>query len=399
MNASFIRRKIWVYLPFVFLLNKVIAQTNVLPTTGNVGIGITSPSVPLHIQGASGTPLLRIGDGTYHSDFKQDGYHTVLEGSSRVYINWGSAPNRSSIIMEAASNQRKFYLSGTYGATMNGWGGLSVGHNEKFGFYTIGATGKYEAIGSFRVDNNFWGLTFSTRNQGNNIEAARFSTPGNLLIGTTADNGKKLQVNGDIFLSPANPFIYFRDQNNYIHQGDNSFLLFSSNAEIAIKQEAALPITNLLVNPQSSFRISKNGSEDIFKVNYAGNVGIGTTNPTEKLSVNGTILSKKVKVTQTGWPDFVFLPTYDLPTIPFLKSYIATHKHLPNIPSEKEIIENGHDLGEMNKKLLQKVEELTLYIIDLNDKFDAVKRSQELQEEELKYLKRIVKELSDRKAK
>jgi hypothetical protein len=99
-----------------------------------------------------------------------------------------------------------------------------------------------------------------------------------------------------------------------------------------------------------------------------GNVGIGTTTPKAKLAVYGDILATKVKVTQTGWPDYVFEDDYHLPDLSGLEQYIATHKHLPGIPSAKEISSDGLDLGDMNKKLLRKIEELSLYIIRLDKK-------------------------------
>lgn len=109
-------------------------------------------------------------------------------------------------------------------------------------------------------------------------------------------------------------------------------------------------------------------------------VGVGTNSPSYKLDVNGTsrftqkmiveddIESKKVKVTATpgSVPDYVFKPDYELRSLPELESYIKTNSHLPNVPSAKEIEANGQDVGELQLKLLEKIEELTLHIIKLN---------------------------------
>jgi hypothetical protein len=99
-----------------------------------------------------------------------------------------------------------------------------------------------------------------------------------------------------------------------------------------------------------------------------GNVGIGTVTPNAKLAVYGDIFATKVKVTQTGWPDYVFGKDYHLPEISALEQYISAHQHLPEIPSAMEVAKDGLDLGDMNKRLLQKVEELSLYIIQLDKK-------------------------------
>ncbi|WP_423736670.1 hypothetical protein [Chitinophaga caseinilytica] len=116
-------------------------------------------------------------------------------------------------------------------------------------------------------------------------------------------------------------------------------------------------------------------------VTMAGLVGIGTLAPQSELSVNGTITSKKVKVLNTGWADYVFLPDYQLPTLHEVERHIREKGHLKDIPSEKEVEKEGVDLGEMNKKLLAKVEELTLYLIEQNKKLEALEKWKAEQEE------------------
>lgn len=111
----------------------------------------------------------------------------------------------------------------------------------------------------------------------------------------------------------------------------------------------------------------KNGNGQLLSISWEGNVAIGSPNPKGyKLAVAGTIGARRVKVTQESWADFVFHPDYPLPALPDIAGYIEKNAHLPGIPTEKEVKENGVDLGEMNKLLLQKVEEQMLYIIQLN---------------------------------
>jgi hypothetical protein len=106
------------------------------------------------------------------------------------------------------------------------------------------------------------------------------------------------------------------------------------------------------------------GASIAIKALANGNVGIGTATPTEKLSVNGKIRAKEIKVETTNWPDYVFEPTYKQYSIAELEAYIKINKRLPEMPSAKEAEANGIALGEMNKILLKKIEELTLYLIE-----------------------------------
>ena len=97
-----------------------------------------------------------------------------------------------------------------------------------------------------------------------------------------------------------------------------------------------------------------------------GNVGIGITNPTEKLAVNGNIRSKEVKVESANWPDYVFKKEYALTPLSEVEKYINTNGHLPEIPSALEVQKNGIALGELNNNLVKKIEELTLHLIEQN---------------------------------
>ncbi|MBL0737622.1 hypothetical protein JI750_12020 [Flavobacterium sp. GN10] len=130
---------------------------------------------------------------------------------------------------------------------------------------------------------------------------------------------------------------------------------------------------------------STNGIERI-SISSTGKVGIGMLNPTNELDVNGTIHSKEVKVDMTGWtwPDFVFKKEYNLPTLEEVEKHITEKGHLKNIPSEEEVFKNGIDLGEMNAKLLQKIEELTLYIIEMKKENESLQRNQRNLEERMK---------------
>ncbi|TSE03622.1 hypothetical protein [Aquimarina algiphila] len=108
-------------------------------------------------------------------------------------------------------------------------------------------------------------------------------------------------------------------------------------------------------------------------INHSGNVGIGTINPESwRLAVNGKIRAKEIKV-ETGWSDFVFYDNYKLPTLSEVESHIKQKGHLKDIPSAKEVEKNGIFLGEMDSKLLQKIEELTLYTIQQQKEIEELK--------------------------
>ena len=120
------------------------------------------------------------------------------------------------------------------------------------------------------------------------------------------------------------------------------------------------------------------GGRAQLKILSNGNIGIGTLSPTSKLDVNGTIRSKEVKIEATGWSDFVFDEKYQLPSLSEVENHIKEHKHLRDIPSEREVIENGISVGEMQAKLLQKIEELTLYVIEQDKKIESLQKENAL---------------------
>ncbi|MCG8699233.1 MAG: hypothetical protein MI922_14355 [Bacteroidales bacterium] len=152
----------------------------------------------------------------------------------------------------------------------------------------------------------------------------------------------------------------------------------SGNEIAAIKLTTAIGQTTFgsrLIQEDNSFRIqcgSGNSNPYSFLINgLTGNVGIGTDDPKAKLSVNGTIVSEEIKVLAdiSTYPDFVFSDGYNLRPINEVENYIKKYKHLPGIPKAEEVAE-GIALGEMNTKLLLKIEELTLYTIEQQKQLD-----------------------------
>lgn len=109
---------------------------------------------------------------------------------------------------------------------------------------------------------------------------------------------------------------------------------------------------------------------------FTQNVGIGTTNPDEKLTVKGKIHTQEVRVDMLGplVPDYVFADDYKLKPLQEVEEYVKSNNHLPEIPSAKEIEKNGLLLAEMNMALLKKIEELTLYMIEMKKDINLLQR-------------------------
>ncbi|KAF2080318.1 hypothetical protein [Flavobacterium sharifuzzamanii] len=140
-----------------------------------------------------------------------------------------------------------------------------------------------------------------------------------------------------------------------------------------------------------------NGSDytnyDRMVITLDGNVGVGTVNPAYKLDVCGTIRAKEIKVDLLGGCDFVFEDDYKLMDLNKLEEFVTQNKHLPEIAPAKEMIANGLEMKEFQMKLLQKIEELTLYTIEQNKKLEKQNKKSEKQEQELKILKTKIKKM------
>ena len=148
---------------------------------------------------------------------------------------------------------------------------------------------------------------------------------------------------------------------NFNHRSNSS--TYKYNGQIAIKNDNT--------NPTMYFRsTSKDGTGIWAKLIH--NKGNQTING--NFDVNGKIHTKEVKVDLIGWSDFVFEKEYNLPTLKEVENHIKEKGHLKDIPSAKEVEKNGIFLGEMDSKLLQKIEELTLYTIEQEKKIEKIQK-------------------------
>jgi hypothetical protein len=140
--------------------------------------------------------------------------------------------------------------------------------------------------------------------------------------------------------------------------------------------------------------IQRDGGDILLCALELGSVGIGLTAGTSipngyMLAVDGKIVGEEVRIQNSNnWPDYVFSSGYQLTPLDQLKDLIRTHGHLPDIPSAAEVASEGILIGDMQKRMMQKIEELTLYVISLNETL-------QLQEEQIKVLQSSLKDLID----
>lgn len=190
-----------------------------------------------------------------------------------------------------------------------------------------------------------------------------------LLGSTSIAQTNTFPENGNVGIGTNNPFsrLHVKDgpHTGTIALGDDAYptLLYSSasSEEFRIDNRSSF-IGYLTFYPNGQ---STTLGAEAMRICASGNIGIGTTDPKNyRLAVNGKIRAQEIKVEASPWPDYVFADSYSLPTLQETEKHIKEKGHLPGIPSAAEVKANGIDLGEMNVKLLQKIEELTLHFIN-----------------------------------
>jgi len=199
-----------------------------------------------------------------------------------------------------------------------------------------------------------------------------FPASGNVGIGTITPNAI-LDVNGSTIITGQGNTLTLKKANNFP----------------AVAFQGA--VGTAVVEGGDDFLRAYVGGIQRFIILADGNVGIGINSPTEKLSVKGKIRTQEIKVEMANWPDYVFAKDYPLPSLKETKKYIHEKGHLPGIPSAEEVKANGIDLGEMNAKLLQKIEELTLHLIEMKKEIETERSKQqqrfERHEKDIEFLK------------
>ncbi len=399
--------------------------------SGNVGIGTSTPTEKLDVDGnAVISGRLKLGfsslflDGSGGSANNENHIWTTNDpgGDDNLYIQSnddaasGHAPSQGNTVINANGS------SGYVGIGVNApdaklhvGGGAVLFEGDVGGTPVLGPGTRMMWIpekAAFRVgkvtgsewdDNNI-----SEYSIGMGLNALANGYPGNIAIGSLskATGLHCLSLgNESESIDVASTAIGFKSKAHGSHStaiGSTAHAIgnFSSafGVNVTADAEGSIIIGNhhgaMLTNDIPYSLMVKFGNTPTLFANVS-NVGIGTTDPKEKLHVNGKavigqqkitsgphtdfmlavdgkIISHSMVCTMDNWADDVFREGYELMSIEDVAKYIKEHKHLPGVPSEKEVIENGLDLGEINATLLRKIEELTLYLIELKKEKDRM---------------------------
>ncbi|TDQ11559.1 hypothetical protein [Pedobacter metabolipauper] len=346
-------KHLYILAALIFLTHGVFAQaTNTFPANGPVGIGTVTPPTLLYVSGDHQTTSFGLHYG-----------HPDPLNSADLRL-WASEP----------------------GAT---WTGTGIGNNvsNSPGILRINTSkgASYMRLLEQEIRLNV------VRIDGTDVNGMTINGYGNIGFGTTAPD-QKLVVGGNIKA--------ILDQSTFPDK--NVFNIMS----LGVSGASGARNWTLRGVYQYGNGVGVNaagGDLDIIKSldgntilgtkfdgTALGNIGIGTTTPgSYRLAVNGNIRAKEIKVESTNWPDYVFVKDYQLPTLQQTAEFIKDNGHLPGIPNAEEVKDNGIDLGEMNAKLLKKIEELTLHAIDQEKRIST-------QEKESAALKALVLKMSEK---
>ena len=307
----------------------------------NVGIGTAIPLYPLTIQ----TPSNVGSWGTMHTN-----------GT----VNLGSFIYPSGIAEFGTRTNHPLYLF-----TNNADAPPAI---------ALSATGNYVGINTTNpqqqldIHGNNTAIKFTDNTSGNVALISRYTNRLEILtgdifqvaIGTTGNPSFLINSSGNIGIGDNTPLNRVQIGTPAGFSG-NDLAIGNNGKGMSFYQSSTASIWYSNAN----FSLMPNGG--------SGNVGIGTLNPTYKLSVLGNIRATEI-VVETGWADYVFDEDYKLKSLDSVEKSIIENKHLPGIPSAKYIQENGLKVGEVQTKMMEKIEELTLYLIEADKRIEKLEK-------------------------
>lgn len=352
--------------------NKGIKITN----DGKIGIGTHVPYEQMQIGNS----------WTFHDGGnKVMGFNFYYDGINRRIIDGpagGIRFDNGSIRLETASN-------GAAGSPISFNDGITVANDGKVGIGTKTPSEKMEVIGNVNLNDD--GTNKDLRIRLNQKSALAFFNT------QTLSSGNTLYLNRDW----DNSQLWHSDFDNVSMFGNVGIGLSAPSAKLHIEHNGTA--IKLSRYGYTTYSFSQSASNGLSIVNEStgqiamyfssnGNVSIGAvTNPQQKLVVDGTICSKEMRVSLNGspcWADYVFADDYVLMPLKQLEAFISVNKHLPGVPTEQEVLDNGVELGRMDAKLLEKVEELTLYLIEQNKRIDQLAEENKRLQTEIEALKK-----------
>lgn len=304
------------------------------------------------------------------------GARNVFNGASSGYNNTTGANNTflgySSGLKNVLGTQNTYvgYLSGK----------LSTGNYNTF----LGANSGSDATGDHNI---FIGLLSGSNNTGGgNVFIGNYTGKSNLKGSNNVFFGvnsgrRNTKGSANVFLGSYSGFSNLIGTNNtYLGYNSGRNSIGSNNVFIGLNAGSNEQDSNkLYIDNSNTTTPLIYGDFDTNVLSFNGNVGIGTASPDATLTVKGDIHTQEVKVDLQGAlaPDYVFLKGYDLKTLEEVSKHIEKEGHLPNVPSAKEMEKNGVKLKMMTLKLLEKIEELTLYTIEQENKIKGLEKDKQ----------------------
>lgn len=329
-----------------------------------VAIGTTSPNSTLHVNGPAG----------------DDPFRVQVNGTSKLFVNSGGqvavnttlpAANMELSVNGDSYTSSQMFVGGTTGtAKLN----ISAGDGE-----TVSILGTAPYI-KLKDDAN---SDVFVQASGNNLRMGTLSgnSAGKMVFRFNGTDRSAMDVNGKFGLGTTSPsaLLHLKGTDEVMRvEGTSPFFQFYNGAiakSFIWSTGNDIKIGTSTGNSTGRVILGTAGGGDQLYIAANGTVGIGTSDTKGyKLGVDGSIVCEELKVKLSqNWPDYVFADEYELPALSEVENSIQRNKHLPGIPSAKEIHENGINVGEMQKLLMQKIEELTLYVIDLQKQNDDLK--------------------------